>query len=85
MAARQGGAHRSETARVNGPIREAQNQGNTGNSAAAPAAMQGDDRPFADRRRFLVQAAMAGFVGPERVTERILADLAEAGDVWGQP
>lgn len=28
-----------------------------------------------DRRRFLVWACMAGFVGPERVVERILQDL----------
>ena len=32
---------------------------------------------FSSRRRFLIWACMAGFVGPERVTERILADLAD--------
>ena len=31
--------------------------------------------PFATKRRFLILAAMAGWVGPERVTERILAEL----------
>lgn len=35
--------------------------------------------PFADRRKFLIWAAMCGCVGPERVTERILAELAEEG------
>jgi hypothetical protein len=32
--------------------------------------------PYATRRRFLILAAMAGWVQPERVTERILAELA---------
>ena len=32
---------------------------------------------FSSRRRFLIWACMAGFVGPERVTERILAELDE--------
>jgi len=31
--------------------------------------------PFADRRKFLIWACMAGFVGPERVVERILAEI----------
>jgi hypothetical protein len=35
------------------------------------------DSPFATRRRFLILAAMAGWVQPERVTERILQDLAD--------
>jgi hypothetical protein len=29
-----------------------------------------------DRRRFLIWACMAGFVKPERVTERIVAEVA---------
>ena len=33
--------------------------------------------PYATRRRFLILAAMAGWVQPERVTERILAELAD--------
>jgi hypothetical protein len=33
--------------------------------------------PYATRRRFLILAAMAGWVRPERVTERILAELAD--------
>ena len=36
-----------------------------------------NNNPFADRRKFLVWACMAGYVGPERVTERILAELAD--------
>lgn len=32
---------------------------------------------FSSRRRFLIWACMAGFVGPERVTERILSELDE--------
>lgn len=32
--------------------------------------------PFANRRRFLIWALMIGAVPPERVTERILAELA---------
>lgn len=34
------------------------------------------DSPYATRRRFLILAAMAGWVGPERVAERVLAELA---------
>lgn len=85
MRPHEGGAPRSETARGGVPFRETQTQGNAGNSAVASAATQVGDRPFADRRRFLIWAAMAGFVGPERVTERILADLSEAGEAWGRP
>jgi hypothetical protein len=33
--------------------------------------------PYANRRRFLILAAMAGWVQPERVTERILQELAD--------
>ena len=33
--------------------------------------------PFADRRKFLIWACMCGFVGPERVVERILAEIAD--------
>jgi hypothetical protein len=33
--------------------------------------------PYATRRRFLILAAMTGWVGPERVVERILAELAD--------
>ena len=33
--------------------------------------------PYATRRRFLILAAMAGWVQPERVTERILQELAD--------
>ena len=37
------------------------------------------DDPFASRRRFLVLALMAGWIKPERVTERIVAEVeAEA-------
>jgi hypothetical protein len=43
---------------------------------SAPVA-QSDSDVFASRRRFLIWACMAGFVGPERVTERILAELDE--------
>jgi hypothetical protein len=32
------------------------------------------------RRRFLIYACMAGFCPPERVVERVLAELQEAGD-----
>ncbi len=84
MPPRKGGAPRSETARVSGPVRETQTQENARNSAVGTAAPQGVDSPFADRRRFLIWAAMAGFVGPERVTERILADLSDAGAEWGR-
>ena len=38
---------------------------------------QSADSPYASRRRFLVWACMAGYVGPERVVERILAELAD--------
>lgn len=38
-----------------------------------------NNNPFADRRKFLIWACMAGFIGPERVVERILADLAFDG------
>ena len=31
-----------------------------------------------DRRRFLIWACMAGLIGPERVTERILAEVADS-------
>jgi hypothetical protein len=34
---------------------------------------------FSSRRRFLIWACMAGFVGPERVVERILVELADEG------
>ena len=34
-----------------------------------------------DRRRFLMWALMAGFVKPERVTERVVAELQREADV----
>jgi hypothetical protein len=77
MRPRNGSAPNSETARGNGPNRET--QADNANTAAPAHATQGSDGPFGNRRRFLIWAAMAGFVGPERVTERILADLDESG------
>jgi hypothetical protein len=41
------------------------------------ASLPHSDSPFATRRRFLILAAMAGWVQPERVTERILQELAD--------
>lgn len=41
------------------------------------ASLPQSDSPYATRRRFLILAAMAGWVQPERVTERILAELAD--------
>ena len=35
--------------------------------------------PYATHRRFLILAAMAGWAQPERVTERVLAELADEG------
>jgi hypothetical protein len=37
-----------------------------------------EEGQYSSRRRFLIWACMAGYVGPERVTERILAELASA-------
>jgi hypothetical protein len=50
----------------------------SGNSLAQPGSnSQLTEGAFSSRRRFLIWACMAGFVGPERVTERILAELDE--------
>jgi hypothetical protein len=38
---------------------------------------QSAESPYASRRRFLILAAMAGWCAPERVTERILQELAD--------
>jgi hypothetical protein len=47
---------------------------NLPHQSASPQVGEG---AFSSRRRFLIWACMAGFVGPERVTERILAELDE--------
>lgn len=47
-----------------------------------PAVEQGDEPEHrGDRRRFLVWALMLGAVPPERVVERIVAEVEESGEI----
>lgn len=52
---------------------EDQTQAKSTTSATDRAALP----QFTDRRRFLIWALMAGYVKPERLTERIVAELEE--------
>lgn len=67
------------------PRGRALSQGSTGNDDTRnptdhPATRQEAPEHRGEMRRFLVMACMAGWVGPERVVERILQELAdEAG------
>ena len=60
----------------NGEARVAAGSGKADSRDDNASLPQSTDSPYASRRRFLVWACMAGYCGPERVVERILADLA---------
>lgn len=50
-----------------------------------PAVEQGDEPEHrGDRRRFLIWALMLGAAPPERLTERIVAEIEGASDAGGE-
>ena len=74
---------RNDNARREAGAGAQQSNSDTGIVARTGGAGNGREEPEhrGERRRFIVWCAMCGYIGPERLSERILAELADENGV----